>query len=42
LSHEIDSIVELPWEVDVIQCFDRPVKTSCSYVNMAKNANKPH
>jgi len=42
LSHEFGSIVELPRDVDVIQCFDRPVKTSCGYVNMAKNADKPH
>jgi len=38
LSHEIGSIVELPRDVDVIQSFDRPVKTSCGYVHMAKNA----
>jgi len=42
LSHDFGSIVELPRDVDVIQCFDRPVKTSCGYVNMAKNADKPH
>jgi len=42
LSHEFGSIFELPQDVDVIQCFHRPVKTSCGYVNMAKNATKPH
>jgi len=36
--HEIGSIFELPRDVDVIQCFDIPVKTSCGYVNMAKKA----
>jgi len=32
------SILELPRDADIIQCFDRPVKTSCGDVNMAKKA----
>ena len=40
--HEIGSSFELPRDVDVIQCFDRPVKTSCGYVNMAKKAENAH
>jgi len=42
LSQQIVAIVELPRDVDVIQCFDRPVKTSCVYVNMATKADNPH
>jgi len=45
LSHEIGSIVELPQDVDVIQCFDKLdklVKTSCGYVNITKKAENPH
>jgi len=42
LNHEIGSIVEFPRDDDVIQCFDGLVKTSCGFVNITKNANKPH
>ena len=33
-----DSIYALPRDVDVMDCFDRPVKTSCGFVNMARKA----
>ena len=36
--HEIGSIFKLPPDDDVIQCFDRPGKTSCGFLNMAKKA----
>ena len=42
MSHEFGSIVEFSLDVEVIQCFDRPVKTSCGCVNVAKNAEKAH
>jgi len=40
--HEIGSIFEPPRDVDVIQCFDSPVKTSCGYLNMAKKTETSH
>jgi len=33
ISH---SIYALPQDVDVMDCFDRPVKTSCGFVHMAR------
>jgi len=36
LSHEIGSIVEIPQDVDVIQCFDKLGKTSCGFENINK------
>jgi len=29
---------ELTRDIDVMDCFDRPVKTSCGFVNMARKA----
>jgi len=31
-------IFELPRDVDIMDCFYRPVKTSCGFVNMARKA----
>jgi len=41
-GHKIGSIVELPQDVDIIQCFDKLVKTSCGYENINGKPDNPH
>jgi len=38
LRFRLFSIYALPRDVDVRDCFDKPVKTSCGFVNIARNA----
>jgi len=40
LSHKIGSIVEFPRDVDVITCFDRPVKTCQNILWQCKHSQK--
>jgi len=37
-ASDSEAIFELPRDVDFMDCFDRPVKTSGGFVNMAKKA----